>query len=441
MRMYDLIHAKRDGSELTKEEIEYIIEGYCKGKIADYQMSAFLMAVFYKGMTKEETLNMTMAAARSGDMIDLSDINGIKVDKHSTGGVGDNTTLIVAPIVASLGVKVAKMSGRGLGHTGGTIDKLESISGFQTSMKKQRFMEIVNEVGVSVIGQTENIAPADKKMYALRDVTCTVDSIPLIAVSIMSKKLAAGSDCIVLDVKCGSGAFMKSMEDAIKLAKVMVEIGEGAGRKTVALITDMDVPLGKNIGNSLEVIEAIDVLNKRGDEELEALCTEIATQMLVLGQRGNYAECKKMVEDCIISGQALDTFAKMVSAQNGDERYVYDTSLYKKASAIEPVLARESGYIVRMNTEDIGIISVILGAGRDTKDSVIDYSAGIEIIKKTGDYVNKGDVLAYIHTNNASIIDVAKKKYNDALEFSKMKVEKKNIILATVSKDETVICN
>ena len=435
MRVYDLIHNKRDGKELSQKEIEYLIKGYCEGTIPDYQMSAFLMAVYFRGMTKKETLYMTNAAAHSGEMIDLSAIDGIKVDKHSTGGVGDKTTLIVAPIVASLGVKVAKMSGRGLGHTGGTIDKLESIPGFQTTVSEERFFEIVNDIGVSVIGQTANIAPADKKLYALRDVTATVDSIPLIAVSIMSKKLAAGSDCIILDVKCGSGAFMKDLDSSTELAKEMVEIGENAGRKTIAIITNMDIPLGRMVGNSLEVKEAILTLQGKGEAEFEKLCIELAANMLQLGGKGDYNTCYEMARESIYSGKALETLAKMVKAQGGDATYIHDISKFKKAGVIKEIKADKAGYICKMNAEEIGIVSSMLGAGRETKDSIIDHSAGIELVKKTGDYVDIGDIIAYLHTNIEDVVIKADKKYLEAITIENTKPEQEDIILAKVVKE------
>ncbi|MBQ6834590.1 MAG: thymidine phosphorylase, partial [Lachnospiraceae bacterium] len=331
MRMYDLIMKKRNGEALTKQEIDYMITEYVAGEIPDYQMSAFLMAVYFNGMTEEETVTMTQAVAHSGDMVDLSAIEGIKVDKHSTGGVGDKTTLIITPMVAACGVKVAKMSGRGLGHTGGTVDKLESIPGFQTAIDQERFFEIVNETGLSVIGQSGNMTPADKKLYALRDVTATVDSIPLIAVSIMSKKLAAGSDAILLDVKTGSGAFMKTVDDSIALAREMVSIGENAGRKTAALITDMDIPLGNNIGNSLEVIEAVETLQGNGPEDLTEVCLQLAGNMLYLAGKGTIEECIAMAKKTIEDGSALERLVAMVEAQGGDSSVILDTGKFEKA--------------------------------------------------------------------------------------------------------------
>lgn len=435
MRMYDLIAKKRDGGSLTAQEMRYMIREYVNGNIPDYQMSAFLMAVYLKGMTEEETVSMTLEVAHSGDMVDLSSIEGIKVDKHSTGGVGDKTTLIIAPIVAACGVKVAKMSGRGLGHTGGTVDKLEAIPGFQTVIPQKKFYEIVNTIGVSVIGQSGNLAPADKKLYALRDVTATVESIPLIAASIMSKKLAAGSDAILLDVKTGSGAFMKTVEDAIALAKAMVSIGENAGRKTAALITDMDIPLGNHIGNSLEVIEAVDTLKGNGPEDLTKVSIHLAANMLYLAGKGTVEECLELVKSVIADGSALERLASMVDAQGGDTSVIYNTENFAKAPYEYPVIAEEEGYILSMNTEDCGIASSMLGAGRETKESDIDYTAGIILTKKVGDYVNKGDLLATMYTSNKELFVNAEKRYRSALVFSAEKPERKPLIFARITKD------
>ena len=402
MRMYDLIMKKRNGEALTEQEIQYMIREYVAGEIPDYQMSAFLMAVYFKGMTEEETLAMTQAVAHSGEMVDLSGIAGVKVDKHSTGGVGDKTTMIIAPIVAACGVKVAKMSGRGLGHTGGTVDKLESIPGLHTSLSREDFFNVVNQTGLSVIGQSGNLAPADKKLYALRDVTATVDSIPLIAVSIMSKKLAAGNDCILLDVKTGSGAFMKSIDDSIALAKEMVAIGENAGRKTVALITDMDIPLGHNIGNSLEVIEAVETLKGNGPEDLTEVCVHLASNMLFLAGKGTLEECRSLVREVIANGEALKRLAAMVEAQGGDSSVIFDTDKFEKAAYQHEVLAKKSGYITFMDTESCGIASAMLGAGRETKDSQIDFAAGIILKKKVGDYVEAGEPICLLYTSDAA---------------------------------------
>lgn len=399
MRMYDIIMKKRNGESLSKEEINFFVDGYVKGEIPDYQASALLMAIYFKGMTPRETADLTISMSQSGDVVDLSLIPGIKVDKHSTGGVGDKTTLIISPIVAALGVKVAKMSGRGLGHTGGTIDKLESIPGFKTALDRETFFEIVKKVGVSVIGQSGNLVPADKKLYALRDVTATVESIPLIASSIMSKKIAAGSDCILLDVKAGSGAFMKTVDDAIKLAKAMVEIGEHVGRKTIALITDMDRPLGKAIGNSLEVIEACETLKGKGPDDLTQICIELASNMLYLSNYGPMNECKLAVEEVIKSGKGFEKLKEMVNLQGGDVSVIDDANNFEKAKVKYDVISNKSGYLHSMNTEQCGIASVILGAGRETKESSIDFSAGIILNKKVGDYVEKGESIATLYSS------------------------------------------
>lgn len=435
MYMYDLIMKKRDGGVLTKEEIRYMISSYVEGKIPDYQMSAMLMAIYFKGMNEEETFALTESMAVSGDMVDLSDIAGIKVDKHSTGGVGDKTTLIISPIVASYGVHVAKMSGRGLGHTGGTIDKMEAIPNMRTSLSKEEFFDVVNRAGFSVIGQTGNIAPADKKLYALRDVTATVDSLPLIASSIMSKKLAAGSDCILLDVKTGSGAFMKTLEESISLSKAMVDIGEAAGKKTMALITDMDTPLGNNIGNSLEIMEAVEVLSGRGAEDLSTVCRELAANMLYLAGRGTLERCKEMVTESIENGSAFATLKKMVKLQGGEISVLEDTEKFQKAAVVYELISDREGYISNMNTETIGLCSCHLGAGRLTKDDEIDYSAGIVLKKKNGDFVNIGDVLAVFYTNQKESIKAVEKDYLSAITFSKTKPKKGKLIYARVEKN------
>lgn len=435
MRMYDLIMKKRNGESLTEEEIRYMIETYVDGQIPDYQMAAFLMAVYFKGMTEEETLAMTQAVAQSGEMVDLSGIEGIKVDKHSTGGVGDKTTLIIAPIVAACGVKVAKMSGRGLGHTGGTVDKMESIPGLQTSLTREEFFRVVNETGLSVIGQSGNLAPADKKLYALRDVTATVDSIPLIAVSIMSKKLAAGNDCILLDVKTGSGAFMKTVEDSIALAKEMVAIGENAGRRTVALITDMDIPLGHNIGNSLEVIEAVETLRGNGPADLTEVCENLAANMLYLAGKGDIAACKELVREAIRSGEALKRLVAMVEAQGGDASVIRDTDRFAKAPYNQEVKAEKTGYITGMDTESCGIASSMLGAGRETKDSEIDFAAGIILKKKVGDYVKEGDTVAVMYASDEALFEAAGKRYQSALTIEPEKAGETPLIYARVTKD------
>lgn len=434
MRMYDIIKNKRDGGKLSKEEIDFFVKGYTASEIPDYQASALCMAIYFRGMDDEETTNLTLAIAASGDKVDLSGINGVKVDKHSTGGVGDKTSLIIAPIVASYGVKVAKMSGRGLGHTGGTIDKLEAIDGYQTSIDKKEFFRIVNEVGVSIIGQSGNLAPADKKLYALRDVTATVDSLPLIVSSIMGKKLAAGADCILLDVKTGSGGFMKTLEDSTKLAKSMVEIGHLAGKKVIALITDMDVPLGKAIGNSLEVIEAVETLKGEGPEDLTEICIDIAANMLYMAGKGTVKECEALAKKAIADGSALQTLVKMVHAQGGNEKLLLDTSLFKKAAYDYEVKAQKSGYIEHVDTESYGMASLALGAGRAKKEDPIDYSAGITLEKKTGDFVKEGDVIAVLHTNKPESVKEAEERILKATEISSEPVEKKPIILGRIER-------
>lgn len=436
MRMYDLIMKKRNGGTLSAEEIHYMITEYVAGNIPDYQMSAFLMAVYFQGMTEAETLAMTQAVAHSGDMVDLSAIEGIKVDKHSTGGVGDKTTLIIAPIAAACGVKVAKMSGRGLGHTGGTVDKLESIPGMKMALEREEFFRIVNETGLSVIGQSGNLTPADKKLYALRDVTATVDSIPLIAVSIMSKKLAAGSDGILLDVKTGSGAFMKTLEDSIALAQEMVRIGENAGKRTVALITDMDIPLGNQIGNSLEVAEAVDTLRGKGPEDLTEVCLQLAANMLYLAGKGTMETCRELAEHAVADGSALERLIAMVEAQGGDASVIRDTNRMKKAPCQHEVRSDQKGYITKMDTESCGIASAMLGAGRETKESEIDYSAGIILHGKVGDYVEEGQVIATLYASDASLFEAAEKRYKAALTIGEERPDAKPLVYARVTKDQ-----
>lgn len=435
MRMYDVIAKKRDGHELSEEEIAYVIRGFVSGEIPDYQMSAFLMAVYFQGMSEKETLVMTNEVAHSGDMVDLSPIQGIKVDKHSTGGVGDKTTLIVAPIVAACGVKVAKMSGRGLGHTGGTVDKLEAIPGYKTNLSREEFFKVVNDTGLSVIGQSGNLTPADKKMYALRDVTATVESIPLIAVSIMSKKLAAGSDCILLDVKTGSGAFMKTIEDSIALAREMVKIGENAGRKTIALITDMDTPLGEYIGNSLEVIEAVNTLNGKGPKDLTEVCLHLAANMMVLAGLGTLEECLSKAKQVIADGSALKRLIAMVEAHSGDSSVIKDINQFEQAAYSYEVKAPRDGYVTEMDTEKCGIASVLLGAGRETKDSPIDFSAGIIIHKKTGDAVKMGDTIATLYAAKEELFATANDEYLSAITIQNEKKERNPLIYARVTKE------
>ena len=436
MRMYDLIAKKKHGEALTDEEIFYMVNGYVKGEIADYQMSAMLMAIWFKGMNSHEITELTKVMAKSGDMIDLSPIEGKKVDKHSTGGVGDKTTLIVAPIVAACGGKVAKMSGRGLGHTGGTVDKLEAIPGYRTVLSREEFFNTVKKCGASLIGQSGNLAPADKKLYALRDVTATVDCIPLIASSIMSKKLAAGSDCILLDVKTGSGAFMKTLDDSIKLAQTMVTIGEGAGRRTVALITDMDTPLGYGIGNSLEVIESMDVLKNKGPEDLTEVSLQLAANMLYLVGKGELADCRKMAEKSIEDGSAFETFCTMVREQGGDDSVLRDYSKFAQAPYTAEVKADTEGFITHMDAEKIGITSVILGAGRETKESDIDFSAGLVIHKKYGEKVSKGDSLVTLYTSQKDKLADAEKLYREAIKFGNTEPEKIPLVYARVEKDK-----
>ena len=433
MRMYDLIEKKKRGGALTGEEIAFMVRGFVDGEIPDYQMAAMLMAVYFEGMTDQETTELTMEMARSGDMADLTAIRGVKVDKHSTGGVGDKTTLIVGPIVASLGVRVAKMSGRGLGHTGGTIDKLESIPGFRTDIGPEEFAEIVNRVGIAVIGQSGNMVPADKKLYALRDVTATVDSIPLIASSIMSKKLAAGSDGIVLDVKTGSGAFMKRLEDSVLLAKTMVAIGAGAGRRVGALITDMDVPLGHAVGNALEVAEAVEILKGRGPEDLKEVCLSLAAAMLETAGKGNFGECRQLAETAVRDGSALSCLERMVEAQGGDARFIREPERFVAAPFMREVRAEESGFITSMDTERCGIASVLLKAGRSRKDDAIDYAAGIVILKKYGDFVEKGDVLARLYASDEGLFADAAGELLQSYEIGEKKPEPKKLVYARVS--------
>ncbi len=408
MRIYDIIKKKRDGGELSREEIYFFINGYVDGSIHDYQASALCMAIFYKGMTEEETAYLTSAMAESGDTVDLSCFGALSADKHSTGGVGDKTTLIVAPIAASLGCVMAKMSGRGLGHTGGTIDKLESIQGFNTALSPEEFFDVVNKTGLAVVGQTGNLTPADKKLYALRDVTATVDSLPLIASSIMSKKLAAGAKNIVLDVKYGSGAFMKTPEAATELAQAMVKIGESCGRNTSAVITNMDIPLGHNIGNALEVKEAIDVLTGNGPQDLKEVCLALATQIVAITKGISSAEARALTEDALASGKAFSKFKEWIAAQGGNIEWIENTTLFPQAGITYEITAEADGHISAMDTEKIGICAVILGAGRETKDSAIDMSAGIVLKKKTGDKISKGEALAVLHTNDAAAISYAK---------------------------------
>lgn len=415
MRMYDIIQHKRDNKELSCEEIQFFVEKYTAGNIPDYQAAALAMAIFFNGMTPEETAELTLAMAHSGDVMDLSPIKGIKVDKHSTGGVGDKTSLVLGPMVAALGVPVAKMSGRGLGHTGGTIDKLESFPRFQTGIPEQEFFDNVNRIGIAIAGQTGNLAPADKKLYALRDVTATVESIPLIASSIMSKKIAAGADVIVLDVKVGSGAFMKDEESAVKLADTMVRIGDAVGKKTMAVVSDMDEPLGFAVGNALEVKEAIDTLAGNGPQDLYELCLELGSHMVAgAGRAQNCAEAKEMLAGTIKDGSALKKLAELVEAQGGNPEAVYDTGLLPKASIEYEYRADTEGYVSRIVCDIVGTSAMVLGGGRENKDSVIDLSVGIVLEAKKGAYVHKGDVLARFYANDENKLSDAVKRFADA---------------------------
>lgn len=424
MNMNDIIYKKREGNSLAKEEIEYFINGYVKGVIPDYQASALLMAIYFKQMDKQETFELTNAMRYSGDTIDLSGISGIKVDKHSTGGVGDKTTLIVAPIASACGVPIAKMSGRGLGFTGGTVDKLESIPGFRTSLKPEEFLSQVNDIGISVIGQTAHITPADKKLYALRDVTSTVDNFSLIASSIMSKKLAAGSDAIVLDVKCGNGAFMGNLSDATVLGNIMTEIGESAGRKTVAVITDMSQPLGKAIGNSLEVIESIETLKGNGPSDITELAIYLSAVMIYIGGKADsLAEGRAKAEKVLNSGKALEKLKEMIVAQGGEGKVIDDYSLFPKHNAQEDLLAKDSGYVSEIKARNIGLASQHTGAGRATKEDDVDFSAGIYLYKKVGDDVVKGDVLATFYGNDKVKVSNAVKEAEKAFTITSKEVE------------------
>lgn len=409
MRMYDLIMKKRKGEELTTDEINFFVDGFTKGEIPDYQASALLMAIFFNKMNKRETADLTNAMVESGDKIDLSNINGIKVDKHSTGGVGDKTSICLTPLVASLGIPVAKMSGRGLGHTGGTIDKLETFKGFSVELTEEEFMNNVNSINIAIMGQSGNLVPADKKLYALRDVTATVDNMSLIASSIMSKKLASGADAIVLDVKVGDGAFMKTPETAKELATEMVNIGNMLGRQTIGVISDMDQPLGYAIGNSLEVIEAIELLKGNGPKDLLELTLTLGSNMLLCAKKADTVEeARKLLLESIENGKGLEKLKEFVAAQGGDITPIDDYSKFPKAKYIEPVVAPRDGYITKIKAEAFGLIAMELGAGRATKESEIDLAVGIVLNKKRGEAVSKGDVLAYIHSNDISKIEKAK---------------------------------
>lgn len=432
MRMVDLIQKKRDGGVLSEEEIRFLIAGYTKGDIPDYQMAAFTMAVLFRGMTEQETAVLTDAMMRSGDMVDLSCFGNLSVDKHSTGGVGDKTTLIVAPIVASLGGKMAKMSGRGLGHTGGTIDKLESIPGFRTTLSTEEFIRQVHDVGVAVIGQSGNLTPADKKLYALRDVTATVDSLPLIASSIMSKKLAAGAHSIVLDVKVGSGAFMKTLEDAEKLAKEMVSIGKACGRNVAAVLSNMDIPLGFCVGNALEVMEAVEVLRGGGCPDLRELCVTLSANMMSLAMDWPLEESMEKAQKALDSGMAFGAMKRWVSAQGGDDRALEDFSLLPQPGVSKDIRADQSGYVRHMDAQEIGEASVLLGAGREKKEDAIDYAAGIRLYKKTGDRVEKGELIATLYTGREAALPDAEQMVKSAYQWGETPPERQQLIYGVI---------
>lgn len=425
MRMIDIIQKKKQGESLTAQEIDYMVQGYTKGEIPDYQMSAFLMAVYFKGMSKEEISDMTMSFVNSGDIVDLSAIKGIKVDKHSTGGVGDKISLIVIPLVASVGVPIAKMSGRGLGHTGGTIDKLESIEGFRTELSSQEFINNVNTYKMAIAGQSGNLTPADKKIYALRDVTATVDSIPLIASSIMSKKIASGSDAIVLDVKVGSGAFMKTVDEARDLARTMVDIGKSLNRKTIAIITNMNQPLGHEVGNANEIREAIEVLKGHGSEDETTVALTIASYMAILGGAfTEFDEAFNELDKLIKSGKAIEKLKELVKIQRGNEAIVDNPELLPQAKYHIEVKASQSGFISAIEAEEIGIAAMLLGAGRATKEDNIDFAAGITMVKKVGDRVGQGDTICILHTNSEQNIEaenMAKKAFSISDRVDKIK--------------------
>lgn len=433
MLMTDLIATKRDGGELSTEEIDFMIQGYTRGDIPDYQMSAMCMAILLRGMNDRETLDMTMSMMHSGETLDLSPIDGMKADKHSTGGVGDKTSLVLCPMVAACGLKIAKMSGRGLGHTGGTIDKLESFPGFHTGISEERFFKNVNEIGISIMGQTADIDPADKKIYALRDVTGTVPSIPLIVSSIMSKKLASGADIIVLDVKCGSGAFMKTLDEAKKLAEGLTRVGRLAGKKCAAVITDMDQPLGSAVGNALEVKEAIAVLKGEKQGDLLELCLSIGSLMLAeAGMVESVEQGRERLLVSIADGSALNKLAQMVAAQDGDSRAVYDPSMLPDAAVKLPVPASRAGYVRRIEAEQVGLVSMHLGGGRVTKESEIDLSVGVVLDKKVGDFVAEGESLGTIHAASMEKAQQAAELLRGCFELSDKKVERPAFIKAIV---------
>ncbi len=436
MRMYDIIHKKREGGALSPEEIRWFVSGVTEGSIPDYQISALMMAVYFQGMTREETVSLTLEMARSGDMADLSSIPGVKADKHSTGGVGDKTSLIAGPMAAACGVKLAKMSGRGLGHTGGTVDKLESIPGVKMDIPRERFFDIVRETGIAIVGQSGSLCPADKKLYALRDVTATVESLPLIAASIMSKKLASGADAILLDVKTGSGAFMKTQEEARRLAQLMVDTGNGAGRRTAALITDMDMPLGRYIGNALEVRETVEALSGGGDRRLGALCQELAGGMALLaGLAENREEALNQVRGTLADGSALRTLKSMIAAQGGDPAYLDDTSRLPLSPVCVEVPMPESGYIASLNAELCGLAAMELGAGRETKEDAIDYGAGIVLAKTKGEYGEKGEPFARLYAQTQAQCQRGRERLLAALDITKERPSMGPLILERIGLD------
>ena len=434
MRMYDLIEKKKQGRSLTGQELDWMIAGFTEGAIPDYQMAAFLMAVCFQGMSEQETTAMTLAMARSGEIADLSAIPGIKVDKHSTGGVGDKTTLIAAPMAAACGIPIAKMSGRGLGFTGGTVDKLESIPGYRTALPEEEFFDIVNEVGISLIGQSGELAVADKKIYALRDVTATVDSLPLIASSIMSKKIAAGADAILLDVKTGSGAFMKTEQDALALAQTMVDIGSGAGKRTAALITDMNQPLGRTAGNAIEVAEAVETLRGNGPADLTELCIQLAGNMLWLADKGELPDCLAMAKATLADGSAFQKLRAMVQRQGGDVSYLDHPEQLPCAPAYA-VQAEQDGFVAAMQTEEIGAVAGMLGAGRERKEDKVDPAAGIRFVKKIGEPVQRGETLAFLYTNRPDQVAQASERYRDAVRISSAPPSGRRLILERVCKE------
>ncbi|MCF0132201.1 MAG: pyrimidine-nucleoside phosphorylase [Pseudobutyrivibrio sp.] len=433
MRMYDIIEKKKKGLELSTEEIKDTILGYTRGEIPDYQMSALLMAIYFKGMSDRERYDLTMAMRDSGDILDLSSINGVKIDKHSTGGVGDKVTLVLAPIIAAIGVPVAKMSGRGLGHTGGTIDKLEAFPGFNVVISESQFINQVNDIGIAVTGQSANLAPADKKLYALRDLTATVDEISLITSSIMSKKLAAGTDAIVLDVTVGHGAFMKNKEDALRLANSMVTIGKMANKKISAVLTNMNEPLGYAVGNNLEVIEAINALKGKGPDDLMQVVYALGSQMIKFsGIEEDEDKAVELMKETISSGKAFDKFKEFIKAQNGDVSYASDISKFSRASIIKEVVAKTDGYVADINAQSIGLASMILGGGREELDDIIDMSVGVIMNKKVGMKVSAGDILAYVHANDMKKADNAVEMIENAYQFSSSCIEEWPMILEIV---------